>query len=134
MQHDIYSWQVIANIPVMLNEVTDSSELINSALTEWLENTKPEQRKLFIDQVFEILYSVDVTSTIDIKSTLFRKIPDLIKAYKDVSEEDRKSIGEMVKIFVKSYVEKIKENEIAKFNKLQNSIETKRLSSKNQEI
>ena len=133
-QHDIYSWQVIANIPVMLNEVTDSSELINSALTEWLENTKPEQRKLFIDQVFEILYSVDVTSTIDIKSTLFRKIPDLIKAYKDVSEEDRKSIGEMVKIFVKSYVEKIKENEIAKFNKLQNSIETKRLSSKNQEI
>lgn len=133
-QHDIYSWQVIANKPVTLNEVTDSSELINSALTEWLENTKPEQRKFFIDQIFEILYSVDVTSTIDIKSTLIRKIPDLIKAYKGVSEEDRKSIGEMVKIFVKSYVSKIKENEIAKFNRLQNTIETKTLNSGNDQV
>ena len=99
-QHDIYSWQVIKDATIKLEEVTDSSELINATLTEWLENTKPEQRKIFFNQIFEMLYSVDVTSTIDIKSTLIRKVPELIKAYKEVSEEDRKIIGEMVKIFI----------------------------------
>lgn len=127
-QHDIYSWQVIKDKAITLEEVTDSSELLNVAITEWLENTKPEQRKIFVDQVFEILYSVDVTSTIDIKHVLIKKVPDIIRAYKDVSEEDRKVIGEMVKIFVKSYMSKIKENEMTKFNRFQSNLEPKKLA------
>lgn len=125
-QHDIYSWQVMRNSVITLEEVTDSSEVINQALTEWLENTKPEQRKIFFDQIFDILYAADVTSTIEIRATLIKKIPELIRAYKEVSDDEKGIIAEMVRIFIRSYIQKIRENEGKKINRFQNNFEQRR--------
>lgn len=104
-QHDIYSWQVIRNRPVVVDNVTDSSNRMNKAVQEWLKGTTPQQRKIFIDEICEMLYENSVTTTIDLQSTLIKKAPQLIKTYKEISEEDRKTIMENVKLFVKSYIE-----------------------------
>ncbi|MBR3325661.1 MAG: DUF2974 domain-containing protein [Clostridia bacterium] len=126
-QHDIYSWQIVKDNTVIVDEVTDSSELINGALTEWLENTMPEQRKMFFDQIFDLLYAVDVTSTIDMKANLIKKAPELIRAYRNVDDDDKKTISEMVRMFIKSYFSQIKENEARKLNTLQERIEQRHL-------
>ena len=119
-QHDIYSWQVLGNKMIKEDKVTDSSELINETIREWLQDTTPEQRKIFFDGVFEIFYSTEARTfgEINIKS-----IPAIIKTYRDISEKDRKIIIEMLKVFIKTYLENLKEIEmtkyqfLAKFNK-----------------
>ena len=104
-QHDIYSWQVVRAKVVVVGKVTDSSDRVNKAVQEWLEGTTPEQRKIFVDEICELLYENEVMTTVDLQSTLIKKAPQLIKTYKEISEEDRKAIMDNVKLFVKSYIE-----------------------------
>lgn len=111
-QHDIYSWQVLGSKMIKEEKVTDSSELINETIREWLENTTPEQRKIFFDGVFEIFYSTEAKTFGDIN---IRNIPAIIKTYRDISEEDRKIIIEMLKIFIKTYFINLKEIEMSKY-------------------
>lgn len=103
-QHDIYSWQVIKNNVIEAEGVTASSDKINNTVEEWLKHTTPEQRKLFVDSIFELLYENSVTTTIDFQSTIFKKAPQLIKSYMEISPEERKVISEMAKLFAKSYI------------------------------
>lgn len=110
-QHDIYSWQVLKDRPIVLSNVTDSSNRVNKAVQEWLKGTTPQQRKIFVDGICELLYENEVTSTIDLQNTLIKKAPQLIKTYKEISEEDRKIIMDNVKLFVKSYIEARKERD-----------------------
>lgn len=99
-QHDIYSWQVMADKMVKVDKVTNSSEVINYAIREWLKTTTPEQRKIFIDSIFEIFYSTEANSFGEIN---IKNIPTIIKTYREISEKDRKTIIEMIKIFGKAY-------------------------------
>lgn len=120
-QHDIYSWQVLGNKMIKVDSVTDSSQLMNETIREWLENTTPKQRKIFFDGVFEIFYSTEANTFGEI--SIIKSIPNIIKTYRDISEEDRKVIMEMLKIFIKTYFTNLKETEfskyefLAKFNK-----------------
>ena len=100
-QHDIYSWQVLGNKMVKLDRVTDSSEVINYAIREWLKGTTPEQRKIFIDSLFEIFYSTDANTFGEIN---IKNLPTIIKTYREISEEDRKTIINMIKMFGKVYL------------------------------
>ena len=100
-QHDIYSWQVLGCKMVKLDRVTDSSEVINYALREWLKSTTPKQRKVFVDGIFEVFYSTEANSFGEIN---IRNLPTIIKAYREISEEDRKTIIEMIKMFGKVYL------------------------------
>lgn len=106
-QHDIYSWQIIRNRPVVLDSTSNVSDKINKTVQEWLKNTTADQRKIFVDEIFDVLYMNSVTTTVDFKNTILRKVPQLIKAYREVSDEDRKTISEMVKLFVKTYISTI---------------------------
>ena len=120
-QHDIYSWQVLGNKMIKVDTVTEGSELINETIREWLENTTPKQRKIFFDGVFEIFYSTQANTFGEIN--IIKNIPTIIKTYRDISEEDRKVIIEMLKVFIKTYFINLKETEfskyefLAKFNK-----------------
>lgn len=99
-QHDIYSWQVMKNHVVVADGVTASSDRINNTVEEWLKHTTQEQRKLFVDSIFELLYENSVTTTTDFQSTILKKAPQLIKSYMEISPEDRKVIVEMVRRFI----------------------------------
>ncbi len=102
-QHDIYSWQVLGNKMIKVDRVTNSSEVINYAIREWLKETSPEQRKLFVDSVFEIFYSTEANTFGEIN---IKKIPTIIKTYREISEEDKKIMVKMLKIFGKAYFRK----------------------------
>ena len=99
-QHDIYSWQVLGTKMIKLDKVTNSSEVVNYAIREWLKTTTPEQRKIFFDCIFEVFYSTDATSFGDIN---IKSIPTIIKTYRDIPETDRKTILKMLKVFGKAY-------------------------------
>ena len=117
-QHDIYSWQVIKDNLIKLNHNTEISENIDKTLTDWLENTTAEQRRIFVDTVFEIFYSTDANTFGDISKNLSTNISKMLKKYGEISTEDKKVITNMIKIIVTSYINIITKKEITKLNNM----------------
>ena len=109
LQHDIYSWQVLRDEMIKSEKNTKTSENINKTVTDWLKTTTTEQRKIFIDSVFELFFSTDATTFGDIKNSLTTSMVKIFKSYSKLNEEDRKVMTEMIKIFASSYLNVIKE-------------------------
>ena len=103
-QHDIYSWQVLRDKMVRAESLTDESNRINNKITNWLENTTPDQRKIFVDSVFEIFYSTEANNFEEIN--WIKNVPTIISAYKGLSPEDRKTLIEMITLFGKYFITK----------------------------
>ena len=117
-QHDIYSWQVMKDNLIQLNHNTEISENIDKTLTDWLENTTAEQRKIFVDTVFEIFYSTDANTFGDISKNLSTNISKMLKKYGEISTEDKRVITNMIKIIVTSYINIIARKEITKLDNM----------------
>ncbi len=118
LQHDIYSWQVLKDDLIKSRQNTEVSENIDKTLTDWLETTKPEQRKIFIDTVFELFYSTDANTFGEISKNFSTNIPKMLKKYEQISKEDKKIITNMIKIIFSLYIKIVKEKELAKIDSI----------------
>ena len=67
-----------------------------------VQNTTPQNRKIFVDEVFELLYSSDSESFRELSRTWTKEIPNMMSAYKDISKDDRKVISQMIGEIVKA--------------------------------
>ena len=113
-QHDIYSWQVLKDDMVKLDKTTDNSEVISKTLREWLKTTEPSQRKIFFDSIFELFYSTSALTFKELSGSWIQNMPLIFKTYKDLNEEDKKIMTQMVKEFGKAYISTVKENQTQK--------------------
>ena len=102
-QHDIYSWQVLGKQMVKLKETTKSSEVMNDTMKTWLKSTTIEQRRLFFDAIFDIFNSTSASKFSEISISWKTNMPKLYEGYKELSEDDKKNITEMIKLFGRSY-------------------------------
>lgn len=115
-QHDIYSWQVIKDDIVKSEKNTESSEDMNRTVTDWLEITTPQQRKVFIDSVFELFYATDAKTFGEISNNLTTSIPLIFKKYREISSDEKQIVTDMIKAFATSYLSVVKEKGTEKFD------------------
>ncbi len=116
-QHDIYSWQVLKDKMLKSEKNTESSEIFNKTLDNWLETTTEEQRKIMVDSIFEVILSTKAESFADITKSITVNLPIILKKYKEISEEDKKVVMDMLKVIFGSYINIVKETETAKLDK-----------------
>lgn len=102
-QHDIFSWRVLGTDVVRAPKVDKFSETINITVNKWLLSTTPNQRKIFVDNVFEIMQSTNSETYSEFYSKFIKKLPTMLKAYRGIDENDRKVIIKMIKEFAKAY-------------------------------
>lgn len=114
LQHDIFSWEVTKNDIVSFDKLTDTSEIINDTLTIWLEDITPEKRKLFVDFVFDLLYSTDTTHFEDMTKNISKSILKIFKSYNEISEDEKKEFIDMIKLFLSTYLTEAKEKRNSK--------------------
>ena len=110
MQHDIYSWQVEPLMLVRIPTLTNNSEMFNGIVRDWVKNTTPEQRKNFINLIYDIITTTDAKSLGDFSKNTAKKIGIILNSYRSVNEEDRKEMERMVKLILESAVKVIKVN------------------------
>lgn len=118
LQHDIYSWEIIKDKFVLENKITGSSEIVNLTIRQWLTNTTPQNRKLFVDAVFELLYSSNSESFRELSKTWTKDIPEMVEAYSEISKEDKKNIIKMLKEFGKAFSSAFKEESKYKWEEI----------------
>lgn len=117
-QHDIYSWEVIKDKFILADKITSSSEFVNLTINEWLMNTTAENRKIFVDGVFDLFFSSSSESFRELSKSWTKDIPKMMSAYGDISKEDRKIISHMLREFGKASSSVFKENSKAKLEEM----------------
>lgn len=107
LQHDIFSWQVMGTDLVYSAQLTNTSEKINNTLSNWLENTTNEQRKIFFDTIFDLFYSTEAKTFGEMSKHMTTNLPIIYKRYGEISEEDKKILTDMIKLFAKTSLQEL---------------------------
>lgn len=101
MQHDLYSWQVLGD-KFIKTEITNSSEFIDKTITKWLSEVNTEQRKIFIDNLFDILQSTKATTIDEMGNNWFLNAKTMVKSYKNLDGKSKeimtKTLSELFRI------------------------------------
>ena len=116
LQHDIYSWQVLRDDLIHSEKNTDISEDIDKTMTEWIELTTNEQRKIVIDAIFELFYSTDSETFGEMSKNISINLPKILKKYGEIAKEDKEMIKQMIKIIATSYINIFSQREKSKLD------------------
>jgi hypothetical protein len=113
MEHDVYSWQVVSTDFVVLKEVTNTSKFVDKTITNWLESLDLNTRREVTNIIFDIIGATNMTTTKDFKMTLLKHSKTIVSSYNQLSQENKKMIGETVTALLGI----IKENVIEEYKK-----------------
>ena len=112
MQHDLYSWRVKNLDFVDVKGPKQVKYVLNKSLRAWLRDCTLEQRKLFIDSIYEAVVAADFDKLSDIRKNPIRAVPAIYKAYKSgTTPEERKEVTKVAKIFLNNYLAIRKSND-----------------------
>lgn len=110
MQHDIFSWQINSTSLVRIKNLTNNSQFVNKVVRDWLKNTTPDQRKNFVNIIYDVLETTEAKSVHDFNVDTIKKIATIMKSYKNIDKEDKKEIETMIKLIFESAFNTIKDN------------------------
>ncbi|MBO6159245.1 MAG: DUF2974 domain-containing protein [Firmicutes bacterium] len=102
-QHNIYNWQMDRHGFMRSEGITKGSLIMDETLKDWLEKTSPEQRQVFVDELFEVISATNAGTVREFGAGILKNLPLLLRGYRQISEEDRKTIMDMLMLFGKSY-------------------------------
>ena len=122
MQHDIYSWQVEATNLIKISELTNESQMVNKIVKDWLNNTTPEQRRNFIDTLYQLVGKTEAKTIMEFSSQWVKNIKTISDTYKTMGEVEKKEMEQMIKLTLTSIMTCMKA-EILKKSKKSNESE-----------
>lgn len=96
-QHDLYSWQLMGNKFVEMEDVTGESEFIDKTLKNMLKEVDEEQREKFWMTMFEILSSTNAETLKQIRENWFSNSKIIFESYKNLDNESKKIINTTLK-------------------------------------
>ncbi len=110
MQHDIYSWQVLGTKIIKEEKVTNGSEFINDTITEWVKSVPPKERKKFIGVIYSLIESTNAKTCKEFSKSKIRNLNKMLKSYKNIDEDDKKMISQIMKLLIASAKDSLKHN------------------------
>lgn len=97
LQHDFFSWIVKDDGFEILDEVTVGSKYAERTIKQWVSGMKPEERALFVDEIYEILNIDEVIYVSDLKTNLFSKLYSILQATGKTSPETKEFLRQSVR-------------------------------------
>ena len=91
-QHDAMSWQVEGNHFVAGEGLSQSSQMVSRTLAEWNSGMKEEQRRDFVETVFDVLASSGKDTFAEIHSDKLKNYGEIAKAVMGLDKPRRDSL------------------------------------------
>ena len=104
-QHDIYSWEVIANHFNHQQSLTISSHLIDKTFDDYLDSLSKAQKEEVVSVIFEIIAASQMDTTRDFTKNFFKIAPDVIGKMLELKSEDYKLLSEAITVIKNSFME-----------------------------
>lgn len=110
MQHDMYSWEVNPLSFVQVEDITKESNMISTLFRDIVEKTNPEDREKFINIIYELLVDSNINSFDDLPKNILSNANRVLTTYKNISEEDKLQVENMINQIKKFVTDIIKED------------------------
>lgn len=136
-QHDPYTWLIDKESFRFVDEIYSGRKIMDESLNEWILSLTPEQMKIFVDTLYQVLLASDTDNLIDLTANLPQSLQKIRTAMKQVDEETAGVITDMVKLFMekisvnaKTYVKNMAEQEREKLEEGLKQLEQKTKKTK----
>lgn len=100
-QHDAFSWNVVGNHFIHLDEDTKSIRFAEKNMKELINGLTNEQKKQIIDSAFEIMAEGGKITFEDIRKAGIKNIPDMIKAFNKIDDNSKKALTDGITLLAK---------------------------------
>ena len=102
MQHDPYSWEILGPDFVRLESVTEGSRLVDRTLKDWLAKLEPQERRSFIDSLYEIFSATNAVSLGDLSTDRLKNTLAILQASNRLSREEKAQLGRALTLLLDS--------------------------------
>ena len=96
MQHDVYSWEVFGPSLIHEERITDECRVLNASLKEWIDNMDYDQRRQFVNSLFDLLDECDAKTTDDLQNNWHKDIGRILTSIKKMDEANRKVVSQTI--------------------------------------
>lgn len=97
LQHDPYTWVIQDDDFFYVEDVNESHKFADHAFTEWVESLRPEERKLFVDTLYQVVSASEAENLIDLSADWKRSFNGMVSAIKELDEETKKMLKTVTK-------------------------------------
>lgn len=97
LQHDPFSWQLVGRRFLEVEQVDKASQVVDETVHEWLRQSSPEERKIFVNTLFDLLESGSATNV----NGLLGDLPAILGASVRMSPSTARTMGQMIGRLVK---------------------------------
>lgn len=102
MQHDIYSWSLLANHFIHLDTVDNSSRFIDYTLKTWLKSMDEDEREKLIDGIYSVMVESNAKTLKELKENWLKSSKGIIKATINLDSETKKAVSSALSSLLKS--------------------------------
>lgn len=88
LQHNAFSWEVKGTEFIKLEELTKESRDMTAVMNEWLSKMDMEERKRFVNAVYNILVATKATTITELNDDKY----SILRALKDTDKETRRMV------------------------------------------
>ena len=106
MQHEPFTWGVETDDFIYTDHFTGGANFFNESLYEWLKAMTSEQRALFVNTLFGLAESCDISEVSDLSSP--KNIAAILAAVKGLDPESKHFLVELLKSFASISVHNLK--------------------------
>ena len=92
LQHDPFSWQLVANRFLEVEQVDRASQVVDQTVHTWLQQITPEERKLFVNTLFDLLESGKASNVNDLLSD----VPAILNTTRRLSPSTVWTMAQMI--------------------------------------
>ena len=111
-QHDPMTWQVYGPKFEEMESIDRKAEIVCQTLHEWLQNSTPEQRGVFVDTLFRMADTTNATRMSEIMNEKIRSLRKMYGGRKEVDPETRRVFNRLmaqaVTLWVGNVVERVR--------------------------
>lgn len=131
MQHDPFSWHIMGNDFIILENNDYGSKFFHDTFNEWISKLEPARREIFVDTVFKIIESTDAKTNTELELNFARNSVKVLKAINKLDPEMRKICKETVIEFFKAgHSQLTKADKVIKQKLEESSAQTKNILKK----
>lgn len=106
-QHDPYSWEVLGNDFIRLEDISEGSRVLDQTVKSWVAGLSAEERGKVVDTVYDMLQSTQADRIQELIQP--KNLYNILRAVKNESEENRRHVASALGQLAKTAVQTIKD-------------------------
>lgn len=100
LQHDTFTWQVLGTRFLETPEVDVGSQLVNQTVHAWLSRVTPDERRRFIDTLFDLLEATGASTMKELMTDVPGRAAGILKALQRVDFDTARMIAALLGEFM----------------------------------